>query len=62
MGRDYRRTFDNEEYRFGKGDRREKRKSKRKFSKDQLRNVKDEHDWYGYQSEIGEIDVNREKR
>tara|TARA_R100000008_G_C3575133_1_gene164725 strand:- start:175 stop:354 length:180 start_codon:yes stop_codon:yes gene_type:complete len=52
MGRDNRRTFDNEEYRFGKGDRREKRKSKRKYDKDHLKQVKDKHDWWDYENEV----------
>tara|TARA_Y100000310_G_C20411313_1_gene682115 strand:+ start:414 stop:590 length:177 start_codon:yes stop_codon:yes gene_type:complete len=56
MGHDQRRTFDNEEYRFGKGDRKEKRKSKRKYAKDHLRNVKDIYDWYDYQREMEQND------
>ena len=52
MGRDYRKTFSDDEYKSGKGTRREKRRSKRKFTKDHLRNVKDKHDWEDYETDI----------
>lgn len=52
MGRSQRKTFGDDEYKFGKGTRREKRKSKRKFVKDHLHDVKSEDDWWDYKQEM----------
>jgi hypothetical protein len=52
MGRDFRKTFDNDEYRFGKGERKERRRSKRKFTKDHLRDVKNKNDWEDFETDM----------
>jgi len=52
MGRSQKKSFSEDEYRFGKGTRREKRKSKRKFVKDHLHDVKSEDDWWDYKQEM----------
>jgi len=52
MGRSQKKSFSDDEYKFGKGTRREKRKSTRKFVKDHLHDVKDVDDWWDYKQEM----------